>query len=404
MNIHEYQAKIILSKNGIKIPKGKVAYTANEAKKVAKELSNKGPWMLKAQIQSGSRQHGRFIEARGGNKGGIRLVKKIDDLVFETDSMLGSTLVTNQTGPKGKFVSRVYVEPYLRVGHTFYVGMAIDRVAAKVVLLVANTKDDDIGTLVASNPDKIFRLPLNLKNGPTRAELEKVAEFLKLALKSRASFHQFVRSMYKSFMENDALMIEINPAAIMKNNDDVVALDAKMVLDDNALYRHPEHKNLKDDYEADARELRASRYGFAYQEFDGNIGCIVNGDGLALALMDLLEDKNNKVACTLNVKGGVDRDQIANGIKTIVTSPKVEGIIINIVGGFVRCDLIADGIIDAAAEVGMNLPVVVRLEGTNRLEAENILGRAKLPVVIAEDMEDAVNRIIKAVESNECRF
>ncbi len=201
-------------------------------------------------------------------------------------------------------------------------------------------------------------------------------------------------------MANDALMIEINPAGVMKNGD-IMALDAKITLDDKALFRHPENQRLKDDYETGARELKASKYGFTYHEFDGSIGCIVNGEGLAMAISDLVRSRGSGVACWLNVKGGVDRDKIAAGIKIIATNPRVEEIVINILGGFVRCDLIADGIIDAAAEVGMNIPLVIRFEGTNRDEAENILKRSGLPLVLAHNMEDAVDRILQAVRENE---
>lgn len=400
MNIHEYQAKRLLSQNGIKIPKGKIAYTANEARRAAKIVSAKGPWMLKAQIQSGARNSGHFLEPRAGQGGGIRLVESIKNLWTEADSMLGATLVTKQTGAHGQIVSRLYVENYVKVGFTFYAGMAIDRTEATVTLLLANTKDNDINTIAESSPEHILRLPIDLVTGPTHAQTGKAAEFLKLQPRSYDSFYAFLRGMFKTFVANEALMIEINPAGVMKNGD-IVALDAKIRLDDKALFRHPENSRLKDDYETAPRELKASKYGFTYHEFDGNIGCIVNGEGLAMAMTDSLKNKGSNVACWLNVKGGVDRDKIAAGIKIIVTNPRVEGIIINILGGFVRCDLIADGIIDAAAEVGMNIPVVVRFEGTNRDEAENVLKRAGLPVILAHDMEDAVDKILQSVEEGE---
>lgn len=400
MNIHEYQAKQILSRNGIKIPKGKVAYTQEEARRAARQISAKGPWVLKAQIQSGARNSGHFLEAKAGARGGIRMVRNLKDLVSDAEAMLGSTLVTKQTGAKGKLVSRLYVEAYNKVGFTFYAGMAIDRTLPAITLLLANTKDDDINTIVESDPNRILRLPLDLVSGPTHAQTGKAAEFLKLQPRSYDSFYQFLRGMFKTFVSNDALMIEINPAGVMKSGD-IVALDAKITLDDKALFRHPENQRLKDDYEIEVRELKANKYGFTYHEFDGNIGCIVNGEGLAMAMADLLKSQGSGVACWLNVKGGVDRDKIAAGIKIIVTNPRVEGIVINILGGFVRCDLIADGIIDAAAEVGMNIPLVVRFEGTNRDEAENILKRAGLPLVMAENMEDVVNKILQSVQESE---
>lgn len=400
MNLHEYQAKKILSQNGIKIPKGMVAYTPLEAQKCAKIVSDKGPWMIKAQVHSGARNKGKFVENKAGPKGGIRFVDKIKDVFVEAERMLGSTIITKQTGPKGKIVGRLYVEAYSKVCYSFYVAVAIDRVLANITLLIADTTEDDINDIVANRPDKILRMPLNLNNGPSHAQTDKAAEFLCLSAKGRDNLHLFLKGMYKTFVSNDALMIEINPAGIMKNGE-IIALDAKMVLDDKALYRHPTHLALQDDYEIDERSLKASRYGFSYYEFEGNIGCIANGDGIMMTIMDLLENQDNSLACALNIKGGVDREKIAAGIKVIVTNPRVEGILINILGGFVRCDLIADGILDAAAEVGMNVPVVVRFEGTNRDEAKEILSHSNFPLVLAEDMGDSVSMILKAVNEGE---
>lgn len=401
MNIHEYQAKQLLSQNGIKIPRGKIAYTVAEAKRAAKAVSAKGPWMLKAQIQSGARKSGRFLEAKAGTEGGIRLIKRLSEIEPQAEQMLGSTLVTRQTGPKGRLVSRLYVEAYQKANAVFYAGMAIDRVNAQITLLVANIKNEDIDTIITERvTDRVMRFPLDLVRGPTHAQTNKAAEFLKLSPKSFNAFYQFIRGMYKTFINSEALMIEINPAGVLKNND-IMAFDAKITLDDKALYRHPENLHFRDDGETDSRELKASKFGFRYREFDGNIGCIINGNGLAMATMDLLKNSGNALACSLNVKGGVDRDKIAAGIKIIATNPRVEGIIINILGGFVRCDLIADGIIDAAAEVGMNMPLVVRFEGTNREEAQNILLRANLPLVLVNSLEDSVSRIIKALQERD---
>lgn len=399
MDIHEYQAKQILSANGIKIPKGSIAYTPQEAKNAARRISARGPWVLKAQIHSGARNSGRFAESKAGTAGGIRIVESLKEVYSNAEEMLGATLITSQTGAKGRPVSRIYVEAYNKVGHTFYLGMAIDRTLPAITLLAANTRDDDIVDIVADSPDKILRIPLDL-NGPTRAQTGQVACFLKLQSKSADSFHNFIRGMFKTFVGSDALMVEINPAGILKNGE-IIALDAKISLDDSALYRHSENMRFKDDYEIETRKLKASRYGFVYHEYEGNIGCIVNGDGLALAMMGLMDGGDNSVACTLNVKGSVDRDKIAAGIKIIATNPRVEGIVINILGGFLRCDLIADGIIDAAAEVGMNIPLVVRFEGTNRDEACNILEQAKLPLIMAESTEEAVSMVVKAVEEGE---
>ncbi len=400
MNIHEYQAKKILSQYGIKIPKGGIAYTPLEAKKVASKVSFRGPWMLKAQIQSGARNKGYFLEKGSGRRGGIRLIKSRRDIEKNAEQMLGSTLVTIQTGPKGKLVSRIYVEAYNKIEHIFYAGMVIDRVKAEVTLLVASTKDEDISQIAINNPEKILKINLDLNKEVSAEQVKKVMEFLKLKPKSSRSLETYINGMHRAFIDYDATMIETNPVGVMKNGE-LVALDAKMSFDDNALYRHPEISRLQDDYEASERELQASKYRFGYSEFNGSIGCIVNGDGIALAAMDALRAKGIGTACFLNVKGGVDKDKIASGIKIIMTNPRVEGILINILGGFLRCNLIADGVISAASEVGLNVPLVIRFEGTNKEEAKEILERSKLPLIMADTMEDAINKLVKAMEEND---
>ena len=396
MNIHEYQAKQILKANGINVPKGKVAYTAQEAKNAAREVASKGPWVLKAQIHSGARNQGHFIEKSAGKGGGIRIVNSLSDVYTNAEHMLGSTLVTAQTGPSGRLVSRIYVEAYNETVHGFYLGMALDRTLPAITLLAADTKDIDISDIATNHPDKIMRVPLDI-NGPTAEQSARILSFLKLQDKSEKSFYEFIKGLFKTFIESDALMIEINPVGVLKTGK-LVALDAKITLDNRAIYRHPDYLHFQDKDETNPREQKALQYGFAYNEYDGNIGCIVNGDGLALAMIGLMPDS---VACTINIKGGTDRDKIAAGIKIIATNPRVEGIVINILGGFVRCDMIADGIIDTAAEVGMNVPLVIRFEGTNRDEACKILEQSNLPIIMADSMEDAVFQITKAVEEKE---
>lgn len=400
MNIHEYQAKRILSQYGIKIPKGGVAYTPTEAKKVASRASSKGPWMLKAQIQSGARSTGYFLEKSAGHRGGIRLVKSRKEIVKQAEEMLGSTLVTVQTGPKGKPVSRLYVEAYTRVGQIFYAGVAVERVSAALTLLVAPIKDEEITNLAINHPEKILRVPLDLEGETTKEQVKEVMEFLKLPPRSAKSLERFINGLHRVFLDYDAQMIEINPVGVQRNGE-LVALDAKISFDDNALYRHGDISRLRDDYETSERELQAAKYKFNYSEFDGSIGCIVNGDGIALAAMDLLRKKGVGTACFLNVKGGVDKDKIASGIKIIMTNPRVEGILINVLGGFLRCNLIADGIISAASEVGLNVPLVVRFEGTNKDEAKEILQKSKLPIIMAKTMEEAVNLLVQAVEESD---
>ena len=401
MNIHEYQAKKILSQYGINIPKGRIAYTPLEAKRAASEVSFRGPWMLKAQIQSGARKKGYFLDKKAGRKGGIRLVKSRRDIVREAEKMLGSTLVTVQTGPKGKLVSRVYVEAYNKVDKIFYASLVIDRMAPAITLLVADTKDEDIAGIAVNKPEKILRVPLDLITGASPEQIQNIMEFLKLGPKVAKNLETFINGMHQAFVDYDATMIEVNPVGVTRHGS-ILALDAKMSFDNNALYRHKDVSVLQDDYEEEDRELKASKYGFQYSEFDGSIGCIVNGDGIALAAMDLIRAKGDfGTACFLNVKGGVDKDKIAAGIKIIMTNPKVEGILINILGGFLRCNLIADGIVAAASQVGLNVPLVVRFEGTNKDEAKDILEHSKLPIIIADDMEDSVNKLIAAMEDSD---
>lgn len=400
MNIHEYQAKKILSQYGIEIPRGGIAYTPGEAKRVAAEVSKRGPWMLKSQIQSGARKRGYFLEKDAGRGGGIRLVKSRRDILPEAEQMLGSTLVTVQTGPKGKQVSRIYVEAYNKVKQIFYAGLVIDRMLPALTLLIAEVGTEDIASMALSTPEKILKVRLDWESGATPEQIQEIMSFLKLPVRSAASLETLVNGLHRAFIDYDATMIEINPVGVHRNGS-LVALDAKMSFDENALYRHPEITRLEDEYEEDDHEIQAKKFGFTYCDFDGSIGCIVNGDGIAMAALDLLRNKGSGMACFLNVKGGVDKDKIASGIKIIMTNPRVEGILINILGGFLRCNLIAEGIISAAAEVGLNVPLVVRFEGTNKDEAKDILEHSKLPIVIAEDMESAVDILIKAVEESD---
>ncbi|MBO5443466.1 MAG: ADP-forming succinate--CoA ligase subunit beta [Alphaproteobacteria bacterium] len=400
MNIHEYQAKKIISQYGINIPKGCIAYTPLEAKKAAAEISFRGPWMLKSQIQSGARNQGYFLEKKAGKKGGIRLVKSRREIVQEAEKMLGSTLVTVQTGPKGKSVGRIYVEAFKKVKKIFYTGLVIDRMIPAITLLIADAKDEEIVNLAISCPEKILRIQLDLLTGASPEQIQQILEFLKLKPQSAKSLETFVNGLHQAFVDYDAAMLEVNPAGVLPNGS-IIALDAKLTIDDNALYRHKDISLLLDEYETEERELKASKYGFQYSSFDGSIGCIVNGDGIALAAMDLIRAKGSDTACFLNVKGGVDKDKIAAGIKIIMTNPRVEGILINIVGGFLRCNLIADGIISAASEVGLNVPLVVRFEGINKDEAKDILENSKLPIIIADEMEESVDKLLQAMEESD---
>ncbi|MBP5399947.1 MAG: succinate--CoA ligase subunit beta [Alphaproteobacteria bacterium] len=395
MDIHEYQAKQILHTEGINIPKGKIAYTPTEARNVASAISN-APWIIKAQVHSGARSKGHFLDSKSGKRSGIRQVATLKDVYKNASQMLGSTLVTPQS-PNGNYVSRIYVEEYIPVEKNFYLSMGIDRTKSSIILLAANTDIDDISKLAAKKSEKIFRLPID-DQGPNKEQAAQIAQFLNLETKLQPDFYKFIKGMHKTFIDNDALMLEINPAGIA--NKKIIALDAKIILDEKGLYRHQDNLRLKDDDNLTPSVIKAARYGFSYQEYDGNLGCIVNGEGLSWAMKDLIDSPNVSLGSVLNVKGGVDRDKIAAGIKIIASNPKVDGIVINILGGFLRCDLIADGIIDAAAEVGLNVPLVARFEGTNRAKAINILTNSGLPIIMADSTQNAIEKIIKAVEEN----
>lgn len=399
MNIHEYQAKKILAQNGISVPKGKIAYTPSEAKRVALELTSRGPWVLKAQIQSGARENGHFISHEAGHKGGIRLVTQISNITYEANQMLNNVLVTEQTGPKGKLVSKIYIETFAKTLRTFYAGIVIDSAISSITLLISKEVNKDIINLSTSDYTKILRVNLFPKENISTLQTERVADFLDLDKTYTPHLAEFLNKMLSTFINLDAKMIEINPVGVTKEKE-FIALDAKISIDDNALYRHKDIARLKDDYEEDEKVLKAKKYDFQYNEFDGNVGCIVNGDGLALEAMDMLKNYGYSTACTLNVKGGVDKDKIATGIKIIMTNPRVEGILINILGGFLRCNLVADGILAATQEIGLTMPMIVRLEGTNKNEAKNILKDSGLAITFAESTEEAIKTLAAKLEAN----
>lgn len=401
MNIHEYQAKKIFKKFGVNVPRGFVAYTPTEAKDGAEKISLEGPWVVKAQIQAGSRIVGKFSDKRAGKKGGIRLSKTLDDVYENADEMLENLLVTNQTGAKGRLVSRVYVEEFIKTYKKFYFGLLIDRVLASVILLIAPApeKDDyDIISLTQKNPHNVFKLDLGIQKDITALQIKDIADFMGIAIDLK-ELKSFINRMLKIFYAYDASMLEINPIGINKNGG-IWALDAKIIFDKNALYRHADILKLADEAEIEERELIASKFGFQYKELRSGIGIIANGDGLALNIINEAQKLGMDTACFLNLKGGVDRDKIAASIKLIMTNPKVDGIFINILGGFLRCNLIADGILTVANDLGLNIPLVVRFEGTNKEEATDILKKSGLALSIAEDTFGGLNILKHAIEED----
>mgnify|MGYP002857390772 CR=1 FL=1 len=401
MNIHEYQAKKILTQYGINVPDGAIAYTPAEARRVAQKLSPKGPWILKAQIQSEARSSGHFVRHYAGSKGGVRTVSQIANVTYEAAQMLNNALVTQQTDSAGKLVSKVYVEKYQHTKSLFYAGIIIDGSNSCITLLISDVINENIIKLADFNAKRILQLPLSVNESITDSDVLKILDFLSLDNSYLADFKNFIENLLAAFVKLDAQMIEINPVGVMADKS-LIALDAKINFDDKALFRHPDIIRLRDEFEEDARVLKANRIGFHYYDFkQGNIGCIVNGDGLVLEAMDVVKAKKIGLACALNVKGGVDKDKIAEGIKLIMTNPRVEGIFINILGGFLRCNLISDGILDASQDVGLNMPLVVRFEGTNKDAACAILAESRLPVIFADNVDDGINKLLKQMEIND---
>lgn len=397
MNIHEYQAKKILQSHGINIPAGEVAYTPMEAKRAALRISARGPWVIKAQIQSGARESGHFISHDAGHKGGVRMVTQVSNIPYETTQMLNNVLVTEQTGPKGKLVSKVYIEAFKKIRRSFYAGVVINSAISAVTLLISDVVDRDIVNIATIETSKILRINLMAGEKINSEQIEQILNFLSLDKAYYANMSDFTAKLLQTFVDCDAKMIEINPVGITKERT-FVALDAKISFDDNALFRHPDIARLRDDYEEDERVRKAFEQGFSYNEFEGNIGCIVNGDGLALEAMDILKKRGYETACYLNVKGGSDKDKIAAGIKIIMSNPRVEGILINVLGGFLRCNLVADGILAATQELGLTMPLIVRLEGTAKTQAKEILEQSGLPIVFADNTEDAINKLVERME------
>jgi succinyl-CoA synthetase beta subunit len=386
MNIHEYQAKQLLAKYGVAVPRGNVVYTKPEAEAVAKDLG--GPvWVVKAQIHAGGR----------GKGGGVKVVKSVDDVVAATSSILGMTLVTHQTGPKGKEVKRVYVEEGCDIKRELYMSILIDRAKSRITIMASTEGGMDIEHVAATTPEKILKVTVDPAMGIQPFHARKVAFGLGLEGKQVGSCVKFILSMYKAFTELDASLVEINPL-VVTGAGDVIALDAKMNFDDNALFRHKDVEELRDESEEDPAELEAARHDLNYIRLDGNIGCMVNGAGLAMATMDIIKLCGGDPANFLDVGGGATKDRVTEAFKIILRDPNVEGILVNIFGGIMRCDVIAEGVVAAAREVSLNVPLVVRLEGTNVELGKKILADSGLPIVSADDLGDAAQKIVKAVK------
>jgi succinyl-CoA synthetase beta subunit len=387
MNIHEYQAKAVLREFGVPVPRGLPAFTVDEAASAASELG--GPvWVVKAQIHAGGR----------GKAGGVKVVKSIDDVRAEAERLLGSVLVTHQTGPRGKQVIRLYIEDGSLIDREFYLSVLVDRESSRISFVVSTEGGMDIEEVAKSRPEKIMTFAVDPATGVMPHHGRRVAQALGLAGELARQAESLVAKLYAAFVAKDMSMLEINPLVVTKSKD-LICLDAKIGFDDNALYRHPDIVALRDLTEEDAKEIEASKYDLNYVALDGTIGCMVNGAGLAMATMDIIKLYGEAPANFLDVGGGATAEKVAAAFKIITSDPKVKGILVNIFGGIMKCDIIAAGVVAAVKEVGLQVPLVVRLEGTNVDLGKTILTQSGLNVIAADNLDDAAQKIVKAVKS-----
>ncbi|HEV2548679.1 MAG TPA: ADP-forming succinate--CoA ligase subunit beta [Stellaceae bacterium] len=395
MNIHEYQAKALLQKFGVAVPKGFVAYTPQEAEKVARQLP--GPvWVVKSQIHAGGRGAGRFADNQQG-KGGVRVVKSVEDVAKNAAEMLGHVLVTKQTGAKGREVKRVYIEDGCDIKRELYLSMLVDRKTARITVMASTEGGMEIEEVAAKHPEKILRTAVDPATGLQGFHARKLAYGLGLEGKQVGAATKFMLGIYKAFTSLDASVIEINPL-VVTGAGEVLALDAKMNFDDNALFRHKDVEEMRDEAEEDPTELEAAKHSLNYVKLDGSIGCMVNGAGLAMATMDIIKLYGGSPANFLDVGGGATKERVTTAFKLILSDPHVEGILVNIFGGIMRCDVIAEGIVAAAREVALHVPLVVRLEGTNVRLGKKILSESGLPILSADNLAAAAEKVVKAVK------
>ncbi|TCT01914.1 ADP-forming succinate--CoA ligase subunit beta [Paralcaligenes ureilyticus] len=394
MNIHEYQAKELLGRYGASVPKGIVAFSPAEARAAAEKLGG-SLWVVKSQIHAGGRGAGRFKNDPGGN-GGVRVVKSIDEVAANAEKMLSSVLVTKQTGETGREVRRLYIEEGYRIQRELYIGMLIDRATSRITIMASTEGGMEIEEIAHRSPEKILKISIDPATGAQTFHARQVAYGLGLTGKQIGAATRFILSMYRAFTELDAQIVEINPL-VLTDDGDILALDAKMSFDDNALFRHADIEALRDESEEDPAELEAARHSLNYVKLDGNIGCMVNGAGLAMATMDIIKLYGGEPANFLDVGGGATRERVAAAFKLILADSKVEGVLVNIFGGIMRCDVIADGVVAAAREVNLNVPLVVRLEGTNVELGKQILRDSGLPIMSADNLADAAQKVTTAV-------
>jgi succinyl-CoA synthetase beta subunit len=397
MNIHEYQAKAILREFGAPVAAGAPALKVEEALAAAKTLP--GPvWVVKAQIHAGGRGKGKFKEARAGEKGGVRLAKSLQEVDDFAKQMLGSTLVTAQTGDAGKQVNRLYIEDGAEIEKEFYLSMLIDRASSRVSFVVSTEGGMDIEKVAHETPEKIVTFSVDPATGVMPHHGRRIADALRLQGDLAKQAGALAARLYAAFVAKDMELLEINPLIVTKDGR-LRCLDAKISFDDNALYRHPDVAALRDETEEDEKEIEASKHDLAYIALDGSIGCMVNGAGLAMATMDIIKLYGESPANFLDVGGGASKEKVTAAFKIITADPKVKGILVNIFGGIMRCDIIAEGVIAAVKEVGLRVPLVVRLEGTNVELGKEIISTSGLDVIAADDLDDAAQKIVKAMKA-----
>ena len=396
MNIHEYQAKALLRSYGAPVSDGRVVLRAEEAKTAAGALD--GPlWVVKAQIHAGGRGKGRFKEAEAGEKGGVRLAKSVEEAASMAKQMLGRTLVTHQTGPAGKQVNRIYIEDGSDIARELYLALLVDRGTSRVSFVCSTEGGMDIEEVAARTPEKIVSFAVDPATGLSDFHGRRVAFALGLEGNQVKQCVGLIKTLYRAFIEKDMEMLEINPLVVLKDGN-LKVLDAKIGFDNNALYRQPEVMALRDETEEDPKELAASKFDLNYIALDGEIGCMVNGAGLAMATMDIIKLYGAEPANFLDVGGGATKEKVTEAFKIITSDPNVKGILVNIFGGIMRCDIIAEGIIAAVKEVGLQVPLVVRLEGTNVEKGKEIIATSGLNVIAGDNLSDAAQKIVKAVK------
>ncbi|MBL8589588.1 MAG: ADP-forming succinate--CoA ligase subunit beta [Methylobacteriaceae bacterium] len=395
MNIHEYQAKAVLKEFGVPVSRGVAVLDAKDAEAAAKQLG--GPlWVVKSQIHAGGRGKGKFKEAEAGDKGGVRLAKSVEEVKTFVNQMLGKTLVTIQTGPTGKQVNRLYIEDGSDIDKEFYLSILVDRSSSRISFVVSTEGGMDIEKVAHDTPEKITTFSVDPATGIMPLHGRAAAQALGLSGDLAKQCEKLVGQLYAAFVAKDMSMLEINPLIITKDQK-LKCLDAKISFDSNSLYRHPDVMALRDETEEDAKEIEASKYDLSYIALDGSIGCMVNGAGLAMATMDIIKLYGAEPANFLDVGGGASKEKVTAAFKIITADPKVKGILVNIFGGIMKCDVIAEGVIAAVKEVGLKVPLVVRLEGTNVDLGKKIIRESGLNVIPADDLDDAAQKIVKAV-------